>query len=125
MTLNPQQFQQLPMFMSAREIQEQTTPGDKEPTQRTSSFWAHKRREAESLDAVKGAGGPTLAESIRSGGVQQPVELGWASTLVRPELANGHHRVAVAAKSDQLVPVMHDAGETPWTTVRHAFGWNH
>ena len=127
MTLNPRQFQQLPMFMTAREIQEQTTPLDKSPGQPRARFWATRARSATHRHVVRNdPDSGNLADSIRTEGVHRPVEISWGETAKKkPELANGHHRVAVSFEHDpdRLIPVVHDAGEGySWGAAAH-FPW--
>lgn len=115
------QFQQLPMFMSAREIRSRYAPwpfdryevetpiasrtplGIRDETD--PEFWARKRHEA-SLGVI-----PTLDQQILKDGVHTPVSLESPGKSVPrdPYVLGGHHRIAVMSehKPDALMPVEH------------------
>jgi hypothetical protein len=93
------QFEQLPMFMSAREIHRNFAPGDRGGEigpHADARIWNKKLQEA------KDEG---LESSVRQQGVQKPVDL----ELAGQSVLNGHHRIAAAVHTgaDQLVPVLH------------------
>lgn len=99
---------QLPMFLTAKEIQENFNPlpGDYLKGETASDVWkrkAQESREGSPGDARKKTGKDTLADSIAKHGVQQPVSL----YTQQPFVLGGHHRVAIAAetKPDMLIPV--------------------
>jgi hypothetical protein len=106
--LNGQQFTQLPMFMSARElygthsIEVQQTPESRFGGARRSmpEMWSVKRREN------KRSG---LDKDVAAQGVQQPVELTSGRDVIGNVIYNGHHRIEAAhrADPDMLVPVEH------------------
>lgn len=109
MALSPDQFgepEQLRMFMSAREIHSGFAPGDRRGEMGPGAdarIWARKLGEARD---------DGLVASVRSAGVQKPVELLHSEQAV----IDGHHRVAAAMNTnpDQLVPVIHHARERDW-----------
>jgi hypothetical protein len=114
------QFEQLPMFMSAREITQQYAPAETDKhwlsgSQRSESsdeLWDRKAKEAETgvygdrpYKLRSGERG-TLYDSIKEEGIEKPVPLG------RTQVIDGHHRVAAqfAIDPDKQVPVTHREG---------------
>lgn len=116
-----QQFHQLPMFMTAHELRNETTPGDFVASrfgvpQNAEDMWSRKLRESKEVTRVPAEWGPEwqpesipLHESIRKNGIKSPVSVGYDARGVTT-LKDGHHRVAVAASISPhyLVPVDHD-----------------
>jgi hypothetical protein len=123
-----QQFRQLPMFMTAREIRSdyQALDGDRRESkirygkERDDEVFSRKYNEASeeprTWDRYKSrwlSGGPSLTEQIQSEGVRNPVslqvDLNKTGSRGKPEILGGHHRVAVmeAHKPDTLMPVEH------------------
>lgn len=92
--------EQLRMFMSAREIHRDFTPGDRVGggygPKADARIWNKKLQEAKDVG---------LDTSVRQYGVQEPVDLVHSDRAV----LDGHHRVAAAVHTgaDQLVPVLH------------------
>lgn len=125
--LNPQQFEQLPMFMSAHEIRSKYQPleADHEEiedydeatdhyssTRETSDeLWDRKAEEADDWG---------LTDNIREHGVHTPIPL----NVDNGQLANGHHRVAAMNDIDhhQLLPVLHVEDHE---LGRHGVYWKH
>lgn len=115
MTLNATQFQgeQLPMFMTARDLYNNTQPGDARES--APQMWNSKLREARVPGSAEDSSGASLRDSVRSSGVRTPVTVlhgGWIAGYQdsdKPILWNGHHRVvsAINTNPDQLVPVEH------------------
>lgn len=122
MSLNPQQFTQLPMFMTAQELRHgmlhaDVNPGARQATQ--DAVWDRKLAESQISDpsgygshAGPGRADVSLADAVRAdGGVREPVKImhGGTGRLGDRYLKDGHHRVAVAyaAGGDTLVPVQH------------------
>jgi hypothetical protein len=121
MALNPgNQWTQLPMFMSGREITQQYEPAEddkhwinsKQRFENSDELWGRKAQESEtgghggrSYKLSSGDFG-TLHESIKEGGVQSPIPLG------RTQVIDGHHRVAsqFAIDPDRQIPVTHREG---------------
>lgn len=109
--LNTYQFHdQLPMFMTGREIKENYKPwyGDINPGETESGLWNRKYREATHVDM----GPPSLRDDILKNGVKNPISLQFKHLYgndVPPQVMGGHHRVAVMAqdKPDSLMPVAH------------------
>jgi len=119
------QFEQLPMFMSAREIMRKYEPlghdkeMDRAPLESNKTLWSRK------LDYAKSWGFP---EELKRDGVQEPVELGlhaghhyWTHNedgeinkspyvTKKPEIMSGHHRVIsmMYAAPDTYMPVTHE-----------------
>jgi len=121
-----QQFEQLPMFMSAREIMKTYRPleGDREvvwPGERgkRSLYWhpqkvetsadLYERKRQESLDRSGSAGTMSLYDDIADNGPENPVSLQLKGAVEpgtmesgpsmdrRPQVLGGHHRLAVMA----------------------------
>jgi hypothetical protein len=115
-----QQFRQLPMFMSAREIMDRYQPldGDRdavlgetdERLEDDGELYARKYDEAENTYPDWDV---SLKDSILQHGVKNPVSLQADDYHVgsqdKPEILGGHHRVAVMGehKPDTLMPVEH------------------
>jgi hypothetical protein len=117
--LNPGQFQQLPMFMTARDIDRQYDPneGDRnvdESTgwvETTDELWDRKAQEAKQ-DASGVGDGLSVHDSVLRHGVKSPVWLYHDERSIQgdlPTVGNGHHRVAVLLHNDpdRLMPVLH------------------
>ena len=64
-----------------------------------SAGWERKRYQAE---------GRGLADSVEAEGIKTPVVISEGEPSGVPTLGNGHHRVASAAGTGQLVPAIHD-----------------
>ena len=98
--LSGEQFEQLPMFMQAKELHsENMRKGDLDPEgQEThADLMGLKSKMAEKTG---------LTESVRKHGVQTPVWVDWG----KKTLVEGHHRVAAA----------HDINPEMWIPVRSA-----
>lgn len=120
------QFHQLPMFMTAHEIQMNVTPGDyfSHMDRDQASMWDRKLNESNDtasptnnrlrLDyngdwrSGNDDDSKTLTESIAKHGVNHPVEV-LHERDGESYLIEGHHRVAAAASisPDYLIPVLH------------------
>lgn len=125
--------QQLPMFMSARDIKEQyqPLPGDRgevthlDPNrddlrlvfrdETDEEFWDRKAEEAADIPTSTREGYTTdLYSDIQDRGVQHPVHLSAMSQRRREHfgkdmVVGGHHRIAVMDEDrpDDLMPVLH------------------
>lgn len=115
-----QQFRQLPMFMSAREIRQdyQALDGDRdeiidefnERIEDDPDLFARKYKEASQYPS--GLTNPLAGDILRHG-VKNPISLQEDHTVTgsrkKPEILGGHHRVAVMErhKPDTLMPVEH------------------
>lgn len=113
--LQPRQFEQLPMFMSGREIADtfQAGEGDKRPGESSDETFGHKFQEARHEG---------LADQIATEGVKQPIEITHeVGTEGRKQILDGHHRAAVArvADPDRLVPVLHHETEVDAVNPKH------
>ena len=117
-----------PMFMTGPEIKENYEPNywDKYGMESNDDLWGRKLHEAKRGAArntsevveTNVANGwdpePTLEESIRTEGVRKPIFLQEFSKTrtddSKPEVRDGHHRVAIASEIDpnMLLPVDHD-----------------
>lgn len=116
--LQPQQFEQLRML---------ATPGDLRSMSGGLAFMDHTSGTEESLlhSKLQEATGSGLADSIRSDGVQDPVEV-WPPRpgQKRPTwLSGGHHRFAVAeemekAGKEMYLPVDYVGGRGHWRKQR-------
>lgn len=112
------QFAQLPMFMTARELRHETTPGDFVARkfgvpQSVEDMWDRKTRESESpRNDYWNDSNESLAALIRREGVKEPVWLTHERGMPRPTLSDGHHRVAAAHRinPNSLLPVEHSEG---------------
>lgn len=116
-----QQFKQLPMFMTARDIKETHEPNDRKPGEVSPSrIWNRKLRESKDTKdtggiPIKGANGAyeqvSLHEHIARTGVSQAVSIQdpQGAAGQKPLVFDGHHRVASAADSrpNDLIPVVH------------------
>jgi hypothetical protein len=118
-----QQFRQLPMFMTAREIRNQYQPldGDRDDVYRHGEYTGRRENEEELFDrkydeaenSTYDDEGQTLKESILTHGVKNPVSLQadmeFTGSDSKPEILGGHHRVAVMHehRRDDLMPVEH------------------
>jgi hypothetical protein len=118
-----------PMFMTGPEIKENYDPNywDKATYESNDDLWARKLQEAKrgasrntnEIVATNVANGwdpePTLEESVRAEGVRTPIFLQEFTKTrddeSKPEVRNGHHRVAVASEinPNMLLPVSHGA----------------
>ncbi len=118
-----------PMFMTGPEIKENYDPGywDKKGMESNEALWARKGYEAQiggshdthdipknyGVDTVGTEEEDTLENSVRKEGVRNPIFLNeFTKTRFddsKPEVRNGHHRVAIASKIDpnMLLPVEH------------------
>ena len=128
-----EQFRQLPMFMTAREITGSYQHWDRDAEAANPMFGSRKTgaqvreqkvRETESLhDWDTGTHPPvrTWAQSIASGdaldSASHPVwlETGGVGSEGKPQIINGQHRVYTMAKyrPDQLMPVEHALAPKP------------
>jgi hypothetical protein len=117
-----------PMFMTGPEIKENYDPNywDKATFESNDDLWARKLQEAkrgssrdtnEVVETIVKNGWdpvPTLEESVRKEGVRSPIFLQEFSKTrtddSKPEVRNGHHRVAIASEinPNMLLPVDHD-----------------
>lgn len=113
--LNGRQFQQLQMFMSPREIQEQYQPGDGDrygrmegkPEETADDLYARKLSAAQEKAPYSAS---SLYDSVAVEGVKSPVHLGEEQGLLgKPQVVGGHHRIAAQAEidEDKLMPVLH------------------
>ena len=105
--LQPQQFEQLSMFVSGRELRDdfQAGEGDKNyEGEQSSSVWRRKARDA---------GSSGLRDQIDRDGVTQPIEISHeVGDEGKKQVLNGHHRAAIShAQPDRLVPVLHHETE--------------
>ncbi len=120
------QFKQLPMFMTAHEIQTTVTPGDyfSHMDRDHDALWDRKSKESNDPDSPtnnklrldyngdwrseNNDDSETLTESITKHGVNHPVEV-LHERNGGSYLSEGHHRVAAAASisPDYLLPVTH------------------
>jgi hypothetical protein len=114
-----QQFEQLPMFVSARDIHDNYIPMDRGGS--INGMYGRKLDEAANANYMTRHGGTgSLVDSIKAGGVKTPVHVyhsegdSTAYGVHGKALFDGHHRVAVAydQNPDQLVPVVHDDNST-------------
>ncbi len=115
-----------PMFMTGPEIMHNYDPNyfDKAPSESNDDLWARKLYEAKrgashdtnyvpGSDELEDGYASTLEQSVRKEGVRTPIFLGEFSKTrnnsAKPEVKNGHHRVAVASNIDpnMLLPVDH------------------
>ncbi len=115
-----------PMFMTGPEIKENYDPNywDKHGMESNDDLWARKLYEAKKGSEHNTQDAPhewsnqtpanrTLEDSVREEGVRHPIFLGEFSRTrndeSKPEVHNGHHRVAIASQIDpnMLIPVEH------------------
>lgn len=102
------QFEQLPMFMTARELRHGVESSDflgKGSDEQWNDKASRATRTSSGADDNS-----TLAEHIAKHGVMQPVAVYHSSTVAGSKwLQNGHHRVATAYSQnpDSLIPVRH------------------
>ena len=119
---------QLAMFMTGDEIKSQysPSPGDVYRGETHEDTWERKADEA-----VQSG----LEHSMRTEGVQTPVQLFHGRTGFSPDIssfvANGNHRVAAAAGTDTMIPVLHQetmrevlVGNTTLDQDKNSW-WNH
>lgn len=109
MTYSRKQFEQLPMFMSARQITTKYEPlvGDREPTMRgqesDEQVWRRK--------AVEMSKEPDFARALDANEVSAPIPLTHEANYggKKPMVAGGHHRIAynLYRHPDRLLPVVH------------------
>ena len=119
--LSSKQWEQLPMYMTAGEIKSIVNSSADPGGDNMESLWHQKLYEAKT-GAIRNARyvptrarkGATLYDSIKSKGVQKPVELNRNNKDTRfskkgYSLSEGHHRVAAAAdiNPNMLIPVEH------------------
>jgi len=113
--LSSQQWEQLPMFMSASEIMGKVNSSADAPGAKMEDVWHQKLYEAKT-GAIRNAlyvptrkrRGNSLYESIQNNGVREPVQLN-RNGAEGYSLAEGHHRVAAAHDIDpnMMLPVVH------------------
>lgn len=114
MTLNPQQFQQLPMFMSAHEIKATHVPIDRlhvatsgvdRRLETDDEVWDRKVDEA----WERPQGSRSLRDVIHERQGRQPRPMSLNPTSTPPTVIGGHHRIAVMDEEfpDTLMPVVH------------------
>ena len=110
-----------PMFMTGPEIMHNYDPNywDKSPSESNDDLWARKLHESkrgsfhDTNYILRDGETSSLEESVRNSGVRKPIFLGEFSKTrnnsSKPEVKNGHHRVAVASSIDpnMLLPVDH------------------
>ena len=103
-------YEQLQMFLPARQIVGGVTPGDAEPGEDHADVWAYKLDEAQDPDAYLQSTGPddTLHESIRQHGVRDKVMITHGADGAF--LHDGHHRVASAYDVNPAmeIPIEHN-----------------
>jgi len=127
------QFEQLPMFMNAREVQGKYRPweGDKQwinskqRDETNQELWDRKLSESkagihgEKNYTLPNGGRGTLHQSIEAEGIKSPVPLQLNGPHgSQPSVLNGHHRVASMADidSERYFPVTHVDGDIhTWT----------
>lgn len=113
--LNDQQFQQLPMFMSAHEIKATHAPHDRlhVPTsmkehrpETDNEVWDRKVEEAW---VAPGRGDRSLRQVIHDNDGRQSRPMSLNPTAKPPTVIGGHHRIAVMDEEfpDTLMPVVH------------------
>jgi hypothetical protein len=118
-----QQFRQLPMFMSAREIRDQyqALDADRDEVIGETDEWTEdddelfNRKYDEAENNVDHAAGDSrsLRDALLQDGVKNPISLQadqeQTGSHWKPEILGGHHRVAVMSehKPDVLMPVEH------------------
>ena len=127
MSLSAAQFQQLPMFMTAREIRDQYQGHDGSRRRfaglsggeiqmfkgRHETEDEMFRRKVSEAEERWDHGGDYLAAHVRKHGVTHAISLQDDPTIVgslgKPQILGGHHRVAVmhADRPDELMPVAH------------------
>ena len=109
-----QQFDQLVVYMTPREIISRYEPlaTDRRPQESTVALWERKLSEAQQYGphgqyGPPAASGQSLLASVARDGVRAPVHLG-----ADGQVYGGHHRLAAAAAVDpnQPVPVMLHSG---------------
>lgn len=124
-----QQFHQLPMFMSAREIRSnyQALDADREDytdwddpdeptTQETDDDLFDRKYEEATVNTFHSPNDSrSLADAIVEDGVKNPISLqvpDLNGSQGKPQILGGHHRVAVMEiyKPDSLMPVEHFRG---------------
>lgn len=127
------QFQQLPMFMTPREIMAKYQPldGDREDVvddwdadyeetrpETDAELWDRKFDETHEKDHTGDEywaddnNAPSLHDSVRDEGVRNPISLQFPDRVGsqgKPQVLGGHHRLVVAEayRPDDLVPVEH------------------
>ena len=119
--LSSQQWEQLPMFMTAEEVKNKVNSSADPGGHSMEDLWHHKLYEAKT-GAIRNARyvptrkrkGNSLYESIKEKGVQKPVELQRNTKDTKfskkgYSLSEGHHRVAAAYDIDpkMYIPVEH------------------
>jgi hypothetical protein len=86
-----------------------TTSGWEEHEHREHSYLERKAQEKSDARYEKW-NGPSIWDSVRTGGVQQPVHLGQQfGEQGKPQIVGGHHRIAAATdtRPNDLIPVLH------------------
>lgn len=115
-----------PMFMTGPEIKENYDPNywDRRGMESNDDLWARKSFEAKhgdskdtgsapSIDDLEEGYAHTLEQSVRKEGVRKPVFLNEFTKTrddeSKPEVRDGHHRVAIASQIDpnMMIPVEH------------------
>lgn len=146
MTVPGQQFVQLPMFMTAREILATHAPneGDRQDVydkrgefvgrETDKQLWARKYKAAGEVNEYV-PDEPPVRRSVLKEGVKTPVSLEDPvatqayrayEPLHQPQIYGGHHRIAVMAKKrpDDLIPVAHVWGtQDAWDTEQKHGGY--
>lgn len=111
MSLQPQQFQQLQMFMKPSEIRSSHAFGDKRTNETVDDLAERKLREADRINYTPwSTEREPLTDAIEREGVREPV------TLDPDELADGHHRFFVADRQESR-------GKEVYLPVQHQEGW--
>lgn len=123
MSLSPQQFEQLPMFVTARHVRENFEHMDlpyaaksaaEKPT--LDMLYARKIEDFEKTPEYYNWD----PRSVRNEGVRVPIKV--SLTNGTPQLTDGHHRVALQheADPDRLIPVEYDSAEARRYRTRRA-----
>lgn len=115
MSLNPQQFHQLPMFASGTDVKSAVTDSSDRLANTESMDQMWSRKEAESRKPRDTGHGAGVYDSMKGNGYVgygeiDKVPVLYANDQVR--LVDGHHRVAAAAALDS-------EGQDTWVPLRH------
>lgn len=118
--LNPQQFGQLPMFMTPHEIgQVPAGDWDLRPMSEAAGVLREQSQHHAERSAMRWGSDPSTATSHldhlkadveQDGGIQEPAEITHPAEGQRqfpPHLTDGHHRATVALETNRLLPVTH------------------